>query len=177
MLASSSFLVVAISVGATGSGFGRLILSGLVLSWLGDLLLTLTGRSAFVGGLVAFLLAHVAYTIAFITRHLNSRFLPALAAMALIAVGIVRWLLPAVPRELKAPVIAYLATISTMVAAAVSTHSAAADMRIPLGAVAFYLSDLGVARDRFTAPGVANRIVGLPLYFAGQLLLAWAAGG
>ena len=40
------------------------------------------------------------------------------------------------------------------------------------GAVLFFLSDLGVARDRFVSPGVWNRAVGLPLYYGAQLLLA-----
>jgi uncharacterized membrane protein YhhN len=177
MVASSAFLVVAVAAGATGSRFGWLILVGLALSWLGDLLLTFAGRTAFTGGLAAFLLAHVAYVAAFVDRGLDGAFVPLLGMMALVGAGVARWLLPTVPRELKLPVIAYLVAISTMVAAAASTNGAAADIRIPLGAVAFYLSDLGVARDRFAAPGVANRLIGLPLYFGGQLLLAWAAGG
>ena len=85
--------------------------------------------------------------------------------------------MPTVPKELKGPVIAYMVVITLMLAAAVQTDSAIADRRIPIGALAFYLSDLGVARDRFAAPGYINRLIGLPLYFGGQLLLAWAAGG
>jgi hypothetical protein len=34
-------------------------------------------------------------------------------------------------------------------------------------------SDVAVARDRFVAPSVGNRLWGLPLYFVAQLLLAW----
>ena len=43
-------------------------------------------------------------------------------------------------------------------------------------AVAFYLSDVSVARDRFVAPGFGNRIWGLPLYYAAQLLFALVDG-
>ena len=43
-------------------------------------------------------------------------------------------------------------------------------------AVAFYLSDVSVARDRFVAPGFGNRIWGLPLYYAAQLLFALSTG-
>ena len=64
-----------------------------------------------------------------------------------------------------------------MVILAGSTAEFEADARLRLGAVLFYLSDIMVARDRFVAPGFANRLVGLPLYFGGQLLLAWSAGG
>jgi uncharacterized membrane protein YhhN len=85
--------------------------------------------------------------------------------------------MPTVPKELKAPVVAYIAVISLMVATAASTNTLDADWRIPVGALAFYVSDIFVARDRFAYPGLVNRYVGLPLYFGGQLLLAWAAGG
>jgi len=47
---------------------------------------------------------------------------------------------------------------------------------IRAGAVLFWLSDLAVARDRFVRPGFVNPLVGLPLYYAAQLLLASAAG-
>ena len=38
--------------------------------------------------------------------------------------------------------------------------------------MAFALSDLSVARDRFVRPGFANAAWGLPLYFAAQLVIA-----
>ena len=40
------------------------------------------------------------------------------------------------------------------------------------GALAFYLSDLSVARDRFIREAFVNRLWGLPLYYGAQLLLA-----
>jgi uncharacterized membrane protein YhhN len=189
MVASTAFIWLALAVGALDSDLGKLILIGLVLSWLGDLLLTYNGRTPFVAGLVTFLLAHVAYVFAFIERGLGHAVYLPLLAMIVVAVPIARWLLPTVPRELRIPVIAYMAVISVMVATAVSAYSAPStgsvalltaapntDWRIPVGAIAFYLSDLGVARDRFAWPGLVNRMVGLPLYFGGQLLLAWASG-
>ena len=54
--------------------------------------------------------------------------------------------------------------------------ASAADPRIFAGALLFYLSDLSVARDRFVAPGFANGLVGLPLYYAAQLVLASTVG-
>jgi hypothetical protein len=44
------------------------------------------------------------------------------------------------------------------------------------GALSFYVSDLFVARDRFVKKGAINRILGLPLYFGGQFLLAFSIG-
>ena len=45
------------------------------------------------------------------------------------------------------------------------------------GAVLFFVSDLAVARDRFIARTFANKAWGLPLYFSGQLLIAWSLVG
>lgn len=177
MVASTSFVAVAIAVGALNTPFGRIMVVGLALSWFGDLFLTYNGRRPFVAGLVAFLGGHVAYVIAFFNRGTDNSLWLFVAAVIGAAVAVGSWLLPTVPRELKAPVIAYIAVISLMVAAAGSTNSVEADWRIPIGATAFYVSDIFVARDRFAYPGLINRYVGLPLYFGGQLLLAWAAGG
>jgi uncharacterized membrane protein YhhN len=44
------------------------------------------------------------------------------------------------------------------------------------GAVAFYFSDVFVARDRFMKKEFLNRLVGLPMYYAGQFLIAFSVG-
>jgi uncharacterized membrane protein YhhN len=43
---------------------------------------------------------------------------------------------------------------------------------VAAGAVLFYLSDLAVARHRFVKAEFLNRGIGLPLYYAGQVLIA-----
>ncbi len=177
MVAATAFIAVALSAGALDTTFGRIMLVGLALSWFGDLFLTYNGRTPFVAGLASFLAGHVAYVIAFINRGLDDGVYLLLAAVVVAAIPVMRWLMPTVPRELKAPVIAYIGVISAMVATAGATNMADTDWRIPIGALAFYLSDIFVARDRFASPGLVNRYLGLPLYFGGQLLLAWAAGG
>ena len=79
-----------------------------------------------------------------------------------------RWLAPHVEAAMRAPVVAYIGVIAIMVACAVGTLRA-----LPIaGAVAFFVSDLAVARDRFIAPGFDNRAWGLPLYYAAVTLLA-----
>jgi hypothetical protein len=62
-----------------------------------------------------------------------------------------------------------------MGAAAFATHGADPDPRIPLAAALFAASDVLVARQQFVAPAMANRIIGLPMYFAAQLLFAVSA--
>ena len=49
-----------------------------------------------------------------------------------------------------------------------------APILIAVGAIAFTISDLFVARERFVQTGFANGAIGLPLYFGSQLLLAYS---
>ena len=44
-------------------------------------------------------------------------------------------------------------------------------------ALAFYASDLAVARDQFVKREFRNRAWGMPLYFYAQMILASQAGG
>jgi uncharacterized membrane protein YhhN len=179
MIAATGFVSVAVEVGATDSDFGRVMLVGFVLSWIGDLMLTYHSSQAFIGGLGAFLLAHVAFAVAFSVRGLDSSGPVVIVAIAVAsaAIVVIRRLVPFVGSSLRAPVLAYIVAISAMVLLAFASAASEADWRLPAGALAFYLSDLAVARDRFVAGGPVNRYWGLPLYFGAQLLLAWASGG
>ncbi len=176
-VASAGFLLAAWLSGAATSDYGRLILAGLVLSWLGDVLLIPKARAWFLAGLGAFLLAHVAYAAAFAQRGVSPRTV-ALAWVPIVLVGVVvlRWLRPHVPRKMQAPVVAYVIAISAMVALAAGTFAARADWRVLAGALLFWISDLFVARNRFVSPGLENRVIGLPPYYAAQLLLAATTG-
>lgn len=172
-LASTGFVLAALQWGALGSGYGRAVLAALCLSWWGDVLLIPRSQTSFLLGLGAFLLGHVGYAVAFVVRGVSWG---AAALTALVALGplwvIARWLLPKVPREMKGPVMAYMAVITAMVSLSVGTVAAYGHGLIAVGALAFYLSDLSVARDRFVAPGFDNKLWGWPLYFGAQLVLA-----
>ncbi len=171
-LASTAFIALAGFCGALDSTYGALILAGLVLSWFGDVFLISRKLLHFRLGLVSFLLGHVAYVIAFVSVGLDGM-LTGMAAIPLsvTAVVVFLWLRPNLGR-MKVPVLAYVVVITVMVICAVGTvHTPGGAVRV-LGAMAFYLSDLGVARDRFVAEGLANRLFGLPLYYGGQVLLA-----
>ena len=183
MLASTGFVVVAVVAGASGSPFGRAVLVALVSSWVGDLALTFRTERAFIVGLVAFAWAHVAYTVAFVLRGVAAG-PTVVAAVGLAVIGrfVWRWLSDGVPPDLRRPVVGYIVVIGTMVATAYGTFASAGDPRIVAGATAFFVSDLAVAKERFVASpaprrGVPDRLWGLPLYFAGQVLLALAGGG
>lgn len=177
-LASGSFLAAALWWGAAGAGWpGRLVLAGLALSAVGDVLLLWRDRPRFAAGLGAFLLAHVAYTAAFAALGLSIVGL-ALWSLPLLVVGlrVWQWLAPHVGR-MRVPVLAYMVAISAMVAAAAAAATASpspARAILAIAAIAFFASDLAVARDRFVSRGPENRLFGLPLYYLAQLAFgAW----
>jgi uncharacterized membrane protein YhhN len=174
--ASCGFLAVALAAGAWESGYGRAIFCGLVLSWLGDvLLIPRAAPRVFLCGVGSFLLGHVAYAVAFLSRGLDAGvFVIAALAAAAAALATLRWLWRHVGADMKPAVVTYIVVISVMLVAALSTHTARSNAWIPIGALGFYLSDLSVARDRFVAPGFLNRAWGLPLYYAAQVILAWS---
>lgn len=176
IFASTAFVVAALTAGALRSAWGRILLVGLALSWLGDVLLIGRGPTWFLAGLVAFLLAHIVYIAAFGKRGISRRW----AAVALIPVAAVSllvsaWLAPYVPAPMVTPVRLYTLAISLMLIAAIATRGAGATALIALGASCFYLSDIAVAARQFTQPVFPPYVWGLPLYYAGQIMLALSA--
>ncbi len=159
----------------------QLVLGGLALGVVGDVCLALPGRGWFRAGLVAFLLGHVMYALAFMSVCVDARWLqPELFVFALIGALVYRWLTPHLG-SMRGPVIAYIVVISAMIASAwLASRSPAVPEAgawlLLKGAALFYLSDLFVARQRFVAQGYVNRLIGLPLYYAGQFLIAFSVG-
>lgn len=181
LMASTGFIGCALAAGAPGSSFGRGVLFGLALSWLGDACLLSRRRSLFLAGLVCFLLAHVAYATVFVSLGVDRKVtLGAGVALAVIGTGVARWLLPRVEMGMHVPVISYVVVISAMVALGTGAASVALDRGAPgpvvailvIAPAAFYLSDLAVARDRFVERQFVNRLWGLPLYYGAQILFA-----
>jgi len=195
--ASTGFIATAVAAGAADTAYGAWVLAALCLGWVGDLALVSARRAWFLLGLGSFLLSHLTYIGAFATVRPNA-LVAILVAAALLgpAAFVVRWLWPHLAADMRGPVVAYIAVITAMVAAAAGAVTgtgpalpavAALTTGEPLpgwiwkaavmvAAVAFYLSDVSVARDRFVAPGFGNRIWGLPLYYAAQLLFALSTG-
>lgn len=177
-VAAAAFVWAAWRGDPSASTYGKLLITGLALSFCGDVLLIPSKRPGwFRAGVAAFGLGHVAYAAAFATRPLAPLALwgAALAAGgALLAVH--RWLGPHVPPPLRWPVRGYFVVIGGMTALACAVTAAGGAFAVAGGALGFALSDLSVARDRFVRPGFANTVWGLPLYFASQLLLASTVG-
>lgn len=157
-----------------------LVVAALLLSAVGDVALIPASRRWFLAGLVAFLLGHVAYALAFWSRPEPWIFRPlAVAAIAAASLATYAWLRPHLGSMLR-PVVAYMTVITLMLAAAWSLGPpgwTAATVQIALAATLFYVSDLTVARARFVpGTGFANRAVGLPLYYVAQFLFAYSIG-
>ena len=173
-VASLGFLALAWLGAPLASTYGSALALGLVLCALGDVLLipSSNGR-AFLAGIGSFALGHLAYALGFGTRGLAlAPTCGALAGMLALVWSSLRWLGPHLPAQMRVPVRVYMGFIACMVATAVGCSAATGDWRVALGAVAFALSDLSVARERFLQPDFANLLWGLPLYYAAQCLLA-----
>ena len=177
-LASLAFVGLAWQQGAWESAYGQAILGALLLCLVGDLLLIpdRTGP-AFVAGLLAFLFGHIAFAAAALLR--GPAPVAAIGALALICGPVLlalRWLRPHLRGPLRLAVPVYGAAIGAMVGLSWAAGLACGSWLLPVGASAFLLSDLSVARDRFVAPSWRNRLWGLPLYYGAQVLLALSVG-
>jgi len=175
-LASAGFLAIALVNGALETPFGIAVLVALALSWIGDVLFIPNGAGPmFRSGVLAFLAAHVAFLAAFVVRGVS---LPAAlgSLVVLVPLGAVigPYFVRRVSPDLRVPVTAYIVVLSTMVALAVATHARASAPIVVVAAIAFYLSDLSVALDRFVKPSFVHRAWGIPLYYAAQVLFALA---
>ena len=155
----------------------RALQVGLLLSALGDFLLEY-GPGWFLPGLLAFLAAHIAYTIGF----LRETHRPALARALPFALWTALGFLAMRPGlgALTVPVVLYLGAIFAMMwrAAAGVGREGRAHPREWLalgGAVLFGLSDTLIGLDRFRAPIAGVRLPIMLLYWLGQLGIAASA--
>ena len=169
VLASTSYVLLALAGAGLLTGFGRFTVAALILCWLGDLL----GPAAFKVGLLAFLLAHLAWIGAFCCRGVDARRLLAAFPLGVCASGVTFYrVFPHVPPDEAAVVLAYTLVITAMLVTACSSRAGAAYRLILLGAVIFYVSDVFVARARYISPGRINQFIGYPLYYGSCVLLA-----
>jgi uncharacterized membrane protein YhhN len=147
--------------------------AGLVCSLIGDVLLMLDEK-LFIGGLIAFLMAHVAYVVGLTQFDLTPPLLFVGVLVVLIAAAVVgsRVVRGAGEQDsrLAAPVAVYMAVISLMVMMAFGT---AVPIAI-LGAVLFYASDGILGWNRFVQPLPHGRLAVMTTYHLGQIGLVLA---
>jgi uncharacterized membrane protein YhhN len=176
---SCLFIIAAVLQPHPLPAFFYILLVGLIFCLGGDVFLALPQEKMFLCGLVSFLLGHVCYVLGFFyAAELNPWTWGGSAAGLAVSSPVFFWLRPHLGSMLV-PVIAYVVVITAMVIGAFTVFgdtglNLTGRIMVLFGAVSFYLSDLFVARDRFLKTEFTNRLLGLPLYYAGQFLLAFS---
>ncbi len=160
------------------SAYGVLIMVGLAFSALGDVLLRGKGQRSFLFGLLAFLVAHLAYISAFLYAATALQFWLAVP-FALYGTMVLWRLWPRLGR-MRWPVTLYVGIICALMwraAACVGAHSPArpGSWLAFGGAVLFAASDTLLAVYRFVKPLRSLRYVYILLYWAAQVGIAYSA--
>jgi uncharacterized membrane protein YhhN len=161
--------------------YRALVIAGLACSLGGDVFLMLP-QDRFPAGLVAFLLAHLAYLVAFSYGNpVAARQLVWLLPFVAFAAAVVanRW---AAVGSLKVPVLVYAAVICTMAWRAAMRGQTPVIPRQTyvcalLGACLFLVSDAIVLLRRFGRPFPAAQSLELSTYWAAQVLIALSVRG
>jgi uncharacterized membrane protein YhhN len=158
-----------LAVGPNPSLVGAAMLVGFGLSAVGDLCLLARKPPVFLAGLLTFLVAHIAYTIAFLQLGLEGWVIGAgLVGSGAVGVVVWRWLEQHVSGHMRAAVAVYIVAIATMLGCAIFAGHGSGSGWLVAGAACFVVSDISVARDRFVKRGRINLMWGPPLYFGAQ---------
>lgn len=175
-------LAVAFYVGSTKKN-GQLfyfILTALLLSWAGDLLLQMHGM--FIPGLVSFLLAHIFYIFYFYKTNSGKKgllqFQPLIGLPVLVYIVIFLYLLYPFLDTLKIPVTIYGITIGSMLLMAINTKrkaSADASALFFNGALQFVISDSILAVNMFAVTHVVLSLCVMITYASAQYLIVKGA--
>lgn len=184
--------VLLFALGPDGARWFWLMPLGLALGALGDLCLALRGDRAFLAGMAAFGMGHLAYAAALGLRTnalgfdgVSGAEGVVLAALLVLVASTEFWLAPRTG-ALRWPVRAYVGLIAVMGGAAVLLPAHPARGLVQAGAGLFLLSDLLLALRLFVVVDPARRrglsLVLWPAYWVGQVLIAlgamalWGAG-
>ena len=178
---SCLFIFTALAQSHPNPGYFYILLIGLIFCLGGDVFLALPRERMFLFGLVSFLLGHVFYAGCFFYVADLSHWTWIGAGIGLVAGGGVFCWLRRLLGPMLIPVMLYIVVITVMLIGAWTMLWDAGvkfigRLLVFSGAVSFYISDLFVARDRFLKREFRNRLLGLPLYYFAQFLLAFSIG-
>ena len=164
---------VAASAGDPDGDVRAWLVAGAVLGLVGDIALLGDGEAAFMVGLGAFALGHLAYAIAAVLVGFDTAWALVGAAFMAVVLGF-RFATRTVPgaRRRGGPVLAgavvfYACVITAMVVTAWGTTAVLAG----LGAMAFAASDWVLGHERFVGPLPGGRTSVIVPYHVGQALL------
>jgi len=170
---------------AASPSYRRAVLAGMLLSCVGDIALMLP-MDAFVLGLVAFLLAHVCYIVAFRAGLRAGRGLvAAFVLLGAFATLNVMGLWPHLPAPMRMPVLAYVVVLASMAVLALArawtrpplaAREACSARWAAVGAVLFVASDSLLAWDRFAGGLPLASLLVLSTYYAAQYAIARSVG-
>lgn len=161
--------------------FAKLILVALIFSGIGDIMLMLVPltQTNFLAGLVAFLITHVLYIIAFFQNR-NSALPAVIAQKPYIAIpflaveAIFLYMSYSNLNDMLIPVTVYTTVIISMVLAAINRYNHTNKISfkyILIGALSFMLSDMCIGINKFYAPFQYASIYIMILYCLGQYLI------
>ena len=175
------FVMTALLQSHSVPAYYHYLLVGLIFCLIGDVCLALPQEKVFMGGLVAFLVGHVFYIFSFLSLVQIFHWISTgLFIIFGVSAFVFFWLRPHL-RSMLIPVLLYILVITIMVSGAwavfwKSSFHISGRTLILAGSFCFYFSDIFVARNRFIKEEYRNRLLGLPLYYTGQFLLAFSIG-
>lgn len=176
-LAMGFIIALALSGPRVGpSLYKGLILTGLASSLAGDVFMMLR-RKRFAAGLACFLVVHLFYGAAFLTRF-SGRIDLGLLLPYLIYLAFVLGVLWTRLGRMKAPVVVYMFVIMAMAVLASQRYNhlpEAGALYALLGSILFVVSDSFLAANRFVREFRCAQVFILGTYFAAQWLLALSA--
>jgi uncharacterized membrane protein YhhN len=156
-------------------GFAGICLTGALLgSVCGDILLDLPYANLFIFGLVAFLVAHLFYTVLFF-RYAKSPdgFGKVMMAGLVLFAGVMIWIFRGIAPALYGPVVLYIVVIITMSIGALLVP--AENHLLFWGALLFIASDVVLALNKFLVAIPYGRVINISLYFIAQFIIIMAA--
>lgn len=169
------------------TGFDKIIFSGFIFAWLGDVLLMFNNNDLFVFGLAAFLICHILYIVAFVKNIRSSHHKPSIInrfVMALLPlfylVVLYTYMYPyiansEVNKPFLIPVTVYAITIVTMSLFAlwrIGVSNRTSVIFIIIGAFVFMFSDSLIALNKFVSPFMHANLFIMFTYCSAQLCIA-----
>jgi len=156
----------------------KIALFALVFSLLGDILLMFVNTSSnfFIGGLVAFLIAHIMYILVFLKNRNTSKVAIPFIIVILILASILFYVLKDGLGGMLIPVVIYMFAILTMLTAAflrqgcVPKHSF---IFVFIGAILFLISDSLLALNKFHEPLPFSNISIMFTYAIAQIFIVF----